>query len=76
MRAHAAGLDPVDKRALRMLMAQVLMELHVELGESGSDKWQEFQAVLNQPSAVDRTAVVYAPSALGADSAFTADQLA
>jgi hypothetical protein len=76
VRAEAAMLAPGDKQAVWVLMAQVIIEQRVEVAEPDSEKWKTFRNVLNQPVAVRNTTAVQLPCALGADTAFTADQLA
>ena len=80
MRLQATRLSPAVKTAVWVRMAQVFMEMRVELAEPGSQKWKAFQAELTEAAAansaaVDSAAVVRVPATLGADTAFTADQL-
>jgi hypothetical protein len=76
MRAQAARLAPEDKQAVWVLMARVVMEQLVELAAPDSETWETFQTVLNEPASMESTTAVRMPYALGADTAFTADQLA
>jgi hypothetical protein len=75
MRLQATKLSPAVRTAVWMRMAKVFMELRVELAEPGSQKWKAFHAELTDAAAVDSAAVVRVPATLGADTAFTADQL-
>jgi hypothetical protein len=75
MRLQATKLSPAVKTAVWVRMAKVFMELRVELAEPGSQKWKAFHAELTEAAAVDSAAVVRVPATLGADTAFTADQL-
>jgi hypothetical protein len=75
MRLQATRLSPNVKTAVWVRMAKVFMELRVELAEPGSQEWKAFQAELIEAAAVDSAAVVRVPATLGADTAFTADQL-
>jgi hypothetical protein len=75
MRLQATKLSPDVKKAVWGRMAKVFTELRVELAEPGSQKWKAFQAELTEAAAVDSAVVVLVPATLGADTAFTADQL-
>jgi hypothetical protein len=76
MRLQATSLSPAVKTAVWVRIAKVFMELRVDLAEPGSETWETFQTVLNEPASMESTTAVRLPSALGADTAFTADQLA
>jgi hypothetical protein len=75
MRLQATRLSPDVKTAVWVRMAKVFMELRVELAEPGSQRCKAFHAELTEAVAVDSAAVVREPATLGADTAFTADQL-
>jgi hypothetical protein len=76
MRLQATRLSPGVKTAVWVRIAKVFMELRVELAKPGSQRRKTFQAELTEAAAVDSTAVVRVSATLGADTAFTADQLA
>jgi hypothetical protein len=58
MRLQATRLSPAVKTAVWIRMAQVFMELRVQIAEPGSQKWNAFQAELAEAAAVDSAAVV------------------
>jgi hypothetical protein len=75
MRLQAIRLSHDVQTAVWVRMAKVFMELRVELAHPGSQKWKAFHAELTEAAAVDSAAVVRVPATLGADTAFTVDQL-